>query len=166
MKNKFLPLFLFLFLAASGFAFADTRFRFYPGLYLGADWDRPIDDGMITIGADIQMGLEIGDFDYDDFIFVFLGNAGLDTGQPNEPNIYYGGMAEFYFWGDELKLGAALGCGWNTGIIALKNDGRPLRDSFYIRAGMPVNFAGKIKYGFYYDYYFDVGSRLGIIFHF
>ncbi|MDR0709379.1 MAG: hypothetical protein LBF77_04865, partial [Spirochaetaceae bacterium] len=69
------------------------------------------------------------------------------------------------FLGDELKLGAALGCGWNTGITALKNGGS-LRDSFYIRAGIPVSFWGKTKCGFYYDYYFGVGSRLGIIFHF
>jgi hypothetical protein len=164
MKNKILLLFPVLFLTLPGLAFA-TGFRFYPGLYLGADWDRPVENGMITIGADIQLGFELGDFDYDDFIFVFLGNVGLDTGQPNEPNIYYGGMAEFYFWGDDLKLGAALGCGWNMGISAL-NDGRPLRDSFYIRAGVPISLWGKMKYGLYYDYYFDVGSRLGIIFHF
>jgi hypothetical protein len=121
---------------------------------------------MVTIGADLQLGVEIGEFYYDDFIFAFLGNIGLDTGQPNEPNFYYGGMAEFYFWGDDLKLGAALGGGWNAGFSVLKLNGRPMRDSFYIRVGLPVNLLGKMKYGFYYDYYFDVGSRLGVLFHF
>jgi hypothetical protein len=165
MKNKPLLLFPVLFLALAGPAFADVHFRFYPGLYMGADWNRPIDNGMFTFGADIQAGLEFGNFRYDDFIFVILGNAGLDTGQPNEPNLYYGGMAEFYFGGDETKFGAALGGGWNTGIVELKNNDRPPSDSYYIRAGLPINFAGIIKYGIYYDYYFDTGSRLGLIFH-
>jgi hypothetical protein len=163
VKNKFLLFFPFFFLVLPAFAFADLHFRFYPGLYLGADWGRPIDAGMVTIGADLQLGFEIGDFDYDDFVFAVLGNAGLDTGQPNEPNLYYGGTAEFYFWGDELKLGASLGCGWNTGISL---DGSPVRDSFYIRAGVPVSLWGKMKFGLYFDFYPDIGSRLGMIFHF
>jgi hypothetical protein len=162
MKNKSPLLFPVLFLALAGTAFADPHFRFYPGLYMGADWGRDVDDGMITVGADMQIGVEIGDFDYDDFIFGFFGNAGLDTGQPNEPNFYYGGTAEFYFWGDKIKLGAALGVGWNTGISAIN----PVRDSYYIRAGIPVNFWGSMKYGFYFDFYPDIGSRLGILFHF
>ncbi|MDR2069830.1 MAG: hypothetical protein LBP81_00215 [Treponema sp.] len=164
MKNKFLLLFPVLFLALPGLTFGDIKF--YSGLYLGADWDRPADDGMISAGGDIQLGFEIGDFDYDDFILAFFGNAGIDTGQPNEPNFYYGGMAEIYFGEGNAKLGAALGGGWNTGITALKNNSFPVRDSFYIRAGIPINFSGIIKWSLYYDYYFDTGSRLGIIFHF
>jgi hypothetical protein len=148
MKNKFPLFFLLLFFALPCFAFADLHFRFYPGLYLGADWERPADNGLITIGADIQLGLEIGDFDYDDFIFGIFGNVGLDTGQPNEPNIYFGGMAELYFWGDEIKLGAALGFGGNGGIAELETNG-PVRDSGYIRVGIPVNFWGRMKCGLY-----------------
>jgi hypothetical protein len=161
MKIKILLLVLFFYLMPFS-AFADLIFRFYPGLYLGADWDRSIDKGMVTVGADIQLGFETGDFDYDDFIFAFFGNAGLDTGQPNEPNFYYGVVAEAYFWGDEIKLGAALGGGWNTGINAI----HPVRDSFYIRAGIPVNLWGERKCGFYFDFYFGIGSRMGLIFHF
>jgi hypothetical protein len=165
MKNKILLIFLVFFLALPGLTFA-TGFKFYPGLYLGADWDRSFSDGKITAGADIQMGFEIGDFKYDDFIFALLANVGLDTGQPNEPNFYYGGMAEFYFLGSGTKLGAAADGGWNRGIAVLHKNDRPVRDSFYLRAGIPVNFGGKIKIGLYYDRYFGVGSRLGVIFHF
>jgi hypothetical protein len=158
VKKKFLLLFPFVFFALSGFAFAD--WNFYPGVYLGADWNRPIDNGKITIGADLQAGFEL--FYWDGFIFAFLGNMGVDTGQPNEPNFYYGGMAEFYFSGYDTRAGLALGWGWNKG---LKDNGRR-RDSFYIRLGMPVNFEGRTKYGFYFDFYPGVGSRLGYIMHF
>jgi hypothetical protein len=147
-----------------GAAFADVDFRFYPGLYIGADWDRSIDKGMITFGADMQLGIE---FDYDDYILGLFGDIGLDTGQPNEPNFYYGGLTELYFLGDYgFRLGAALGLGWNTGSYALKTDDGPIHDSFYIRLGMPVKFADKIKYGFYCDFYLGIGSRLGILYYF
>jgi hypothetical protein len=169
MKNKFFLLFPVLFLAlAGGHAFADLNFRFYPGLYMGADWGRDIGDGMITIGGDMQLGLELGEFDYDDFVFGFFGDMGLDTGQPNEPNFYYGIMAEVYFnfWGDDFKVGTALGIGSNAGFDILKNNDRLTRDSSYIRIGFPVHFTGKTKYGFYFDFYPDIGSRLGIMIHF
>jgi hypothetical protein len=164
---KKLQLFLsFLFLTLSGFAFAQG-FKLYPGLYIGGDFSRPIDDGMFSIGGDIQAGFETGDLDYDTFVVGIFGNIGLDTGRPNAPNFYYGGMAEFYLFGSEVRVGTAVGGGWNTGIAELKNNDRPVRDSFYIRAGIPINIGGgTVKYGLYYDYYFDVGSRLGILFHF
>jgi hypothetical protein len=165
MKNKLIPLFPILFLGLSGAAFADLNFKFYSGLYIGADWDREISNGMITLGGDLQMGFEIGEFYYDDFVFGFLGNVGIDTGQPNEPNFYYGGMAEFYFGGDEIKIGTALGIGSNTGFSILKSGGS-IRDSLYLRVGLPSRFENGMKYGFYYDYYFDVGSRMGLLFHF
>jgi hypothetical protein len=161
MRKRAKIFFVFLFVTLSGFSFAGG-FKFYPGVYLGMDWNRDIDDGLFVVGADIQWGFEIGDFLYNDFVLGFFGDIGLDTGQPNEPNFYYGGTVEAYW----LYWGLALGMGWNTTIEGLHSEDRLARDSIYMRTGLLVNAEGVMKFGLYYDYYPDIGSRLGFIIHF
>jgi hypothetical protein len=161
--KKVLWLFSFLFVVLSGLAFADYfNIKLYPGLYLGGDQNRAAYDGWFTIGADIQLGFEFGDITEDSFVVGIFVDAGIDTGQPNEPNFYYGGTLELYLFG----LGMALGGGWLVGVPELKTDDRPLYDTIYIRLGLPLHTGERVKFGFYFDLYINVGSRLGFIVHF
>jgi hypothetical protein len=144
----------------------DLNFKFYPGMYLGGDPERDIDDGLFVIGVDLQAGFEFGDMEYDTRVFTLFANMGIDTGQPNEPNIYAGLMPEFYFFGDSFKVGMALGCGYNLGLSELQIKKRAVRDTFYFRFGIPVYIGDLCKTGLYLDYYIGAGARLGLLFHY
>jgi hypothetical protein len=137
---------------------AEIFFKLYPGLYLGGD---TIENFAFTIGGDLQLGFEFGEFVYDDIIFGIYTNTGIDTGLPNRPNFYYGGIMELYFVGDEIKFGISAGGGYNTGIDSDLNDLR----SGYLRVGLPINFMGVFKSSLCFDLYFDIGYRLGWIMH-
>ncbi|MDR0553292.1 MAG: hypothetical protein LBG76_00630 [Treponema sp.] len=156
MKKR-LILCALLFLAA-GAVFADVTIKLYPGLYMGRDQT-------LTWGADVQFGVEFGDWDDDEFIFGIYADGGIDWGLPNKPNLYYGGMAELYYGESVAKFGIAAGVGWNQGVDAEASE-RNLQ-SVYIRLGIPFNFVyGRFKMQLCLDIYPDVGVRLGFLFHF
>jgi hypothetical protein len=155
---KKLILFLLLLVIASNL-FA-VRFRFYPGLYVGGNG--PTEEGF-SFGADLQLGLEFGRFFSNDFVFGIHGNAGIDTGLPNQPNFYFGGITELY-WGHEgIKIGVSLGIGKNIGF---EDVGDRNLESMYFRLGIPVNFGGRFKTGVYFDFYPGIGTRYGLMLHY
>jgi len=155
MKKTF-ALFFLMFILSSAL-FADAFFKFYPGLYVGGNY--PANSGM-SIGGDIQLGLEVGDFDYDVFTFGLFGDIGIDSGLPNHPNFYYGGVVEFLF-GYEVKVGLSFGMGGNRGF----STGERQLNSLYFRFGIPLNFFGRFKTTVCFDLYPDIGSRLGVLLH-
>ena len=157
MKKLLILLLLFLFSAS--LSFARTVFTMYPGAYLGGN--APAEKGL-SFGGDFQMGLEFGRFYYDDFVFGIHGNIGIDSGLPNKPNFYYGGLTEIYWGEDEIKIGLSVGIGGNRGTSSSDNP----QKSAYFRFGLPVNFNGKFKSSACFDWYPKIGSRLGIIMHF
>jgi hypothetical protein len=168
MKKAFVIFFLLFFL--TGALFADFQFKLYPGLYFGGNG--PALDGietdlldMLSIGADAQVGMEFGryaSFYRDDFIFGIHANVGIDTGLPNRPNFYYGLVMDFYWGDDDVKWGISAGGGWNQTAASSKGD----EESFYLRIGLPINFSGKFKSAFCFDWYPDTCYRLGIIMHY
>ena len=156
--KKLLILFpLFCFSASLGFA--QIAFTMYPGGYLGGNW--PAADGM-SFGGDFQMGFEIGRFYYNEFIFGFQGNIGIDSGLPNKPNFYYGGLMEIYWGLDIVKIGLSMGIGGNRGFKTGENQ----KESVYLRFGIPLNANGIFKIGPVLDIYPKIGSRLGILMNF
>jgi len=154
--KKPLILFCLLFFLA-GALFADVHFKFYPGLYVGGNY--PANSGM-SIGGDIQLGLEVGGFDYDVFTFGLFGDIGIDTGLPNHPNFYYGGVVDFLF-GYEVKAGISFGIGGNRGI----STGERQLKSVFFRFGVPLNILGRFKTTVCFDLYPGIGSRLGVLLH-
>ena len=155
--KKLLFVFLLLF-SMGGFLAADVHFKFYPGLYVGGN--SPAEDGL-SVGADIQLGIEFGDFDYDFIVFGIHGNVGIDTGMPNHPNFYYGGVLELYFGEEEIKVGLFAGIGGNRGT----DTGERNLETVFFRLGLPLNFFGKFKISACVDLYPDIGCRLGMMMH-
>ena len=133
--------------------FADSFIKIYPGVYIGGK--QPTESGLI-IGLDMQAGMELGSIEYDNLVFGVHGNIGIDSGLPNKPNLYYGGIMELYFGKSSNKFGISLVVGGSQGIA---NDNFK---SVYLRAGLPVNYFGRFKTSVYFDWYPHVGSRLGI----
>ena len=148
---------LILVFSVTGALFADFSFKFYPGLYLGGgNVDKTY---KLSIGADLQLGFEIGG-EYDGYIIGIFGNCGIDSGLPNSPNLYYGFMIDL-LGGDEIFMGISAGLGRNIGLASGLNS----YDTAYIRVGIPFSFYGIIKSSLYLDWYFDIGLRLGYIIH-
>jgi hypothetical protein len=139
--------------------------EFNVGLYMGGDQNRDFGDRRVTWGMDMQWGYGFNGSGL--FSGGIYANTGLDSGQPNEPNLYFGGIGEFYYGVmDMLKIGFAFGMGWNTASFANAIHDRSTDGSFYLRMGVPLKMFDLFKFGFCYDIYFGQGSRLGFLISF
>ena len=163
MKKRFI-LVILSFLLANALS-AETLYKVCPGIYLGGS--SPALDSIekkeildfVTVGVDLQVGYGFTLFDAISLSAYF--NMGIDTGLPNQPNIFYGGLAELLWGGGLLKYGIALGGGYLTNIdISIYN-----YETFYFRAAIPVIFLDLFKTSLCFDLYPDIGCRLGLLVH-
>lgn len=146
--------------------YADSSIKICTGIYLGSGLpaleynEETSFMDVFTYGVDVQTGYGFGLFN--DLVLNAYANMGMDSGLPNQPNIYYGVIGELLWGGRLLKYGIALGAGYNTSIDISNNN----LESFYFRISLPVVFLGFFKTSICYDLYPEIGSRLGLILHY
>ena len=133
---------------------ADTRFVFYPGIYLGSN--AAVDED-ISVGFDLQTGIEFSTY----VLFGLYGNIGIDSGVPNQPNLYYGGVMEILFGQGYFKCGPSIGAGLNNFIENSISNYK----SIYWTFGFPIRFTRFFKVTPCFDYYPGIGGRFGWLIH-